>query len=192
MGVGEHPLVSRMLKGAFNSRPPLPKYKATWKVSTVIEFITNLGINKDLTIANLTLKTAMLMASTRPSRSADLANLDLDRRSYTPEGVNFLPNTLAKQSKRSKPIQGFFFPSFSANELICLVKALREYEVRTAPIRGKETSVFLAMINPHKPVTSSTIARWLKKVLELSGVDTFVFWHTQFEVLRFQRPLPRG
>ena len=54
-------------------------------------------------------------------------------------------------------------------------KGTERIQSETAPFRGKETSLFLAMIKPHKPVTSSTIARWLKKVLELSGVDTSIF-----------------
>ena len=30
--VGKHPMVSRMLKGVFNERPPRPKYESVWKV----------------------------------------------------------------------------------------------------------------------------------------------------------------
>ena len=69
----------------------------------------------------------MLMSLTWPSSSVDLANLDLGRRSYTPEGVHFMPRALAKQSKRGKPLQGFFFLSFTGNELLCPVKDLRDY-----------------------------------------------------------------
>ena len=35
--------------------------------------------------------------------------------------------------------------------------------------------LFLALIKPHKAVTSSTIARWLKSLLEAAGIDTTVF-----------------
>ena len=31
--VGQHPMVSRVLKGAFNNRPPQPRYTSTWMVS---------------------------------------------------------------------------------------------------------------------------------------------------------------
>ena len=34
--VGKHPLVSRMLKGVFNERPPRPKYESVWKVDQVL------------------------------------------------------------------------------------------------------------------------------------------------------------
>ena len=32
MDVGKHPLVARLLKGAFHARPPLPQYTDTWNV----------------------------------------------------------------------------------------------------------------------------------------------------------------
>ena len=47
-----------------------------------------------------------------PSRSADLVNLDLNRRTYAPDGVTFLPTMLAKQSRQQKHGTEFFFPSY--------------------------------------------------------------------------------
>ena len=43
--VGEHPLVSRALKGAFNTRPPLPRYNTFWDVGVVVQYIRQLGHN---------------------------------------------------------------------------------------------------------------------------------------------------
>ena len=34
--VGQHPLISRLLKGAFNERPPRPKYHSVWDVDLVL------------------------------------------------------------------------------------------------------------------------------------------------------------
>ena len=33
--VGQHPLVTRLMKGVFNDRPPLPRYTSTWNVQCV-------------------------------------------------------------------------------------------------------------------------------------------------------------
>ncbi len=46
--VGQHPLVSRVLKGAFNQRPPEPRYKATWDISRVLNYIESLGRSDSL------------------------------------------------------------------------------------------------------------------------------------------------
>jgi len=40
MDVGKHPLVSRILKGAFHARPPLPHYISTWNVQVVLDCIS--------------------------------------------------------------------------------------------------------------------------------------------------------
>ena len=174
--VGQHPLVSRVLKGVFNSRPPLPRYVGTWDIQVVLTFIEGLGPSRDLSLLDLSLKLAMLLALTRPSRSADLCQLKVTRRRYTPDGVIFAPAELAKQSRPGRVLVNFFFPSFRDNELLCPVHTLRVYEDVTSLFRSdQKPGLFLATIKPHNPVTSSTIARWLHTVMERAGVDTSVF-----------------
>ena len=75
--IGVHPAVTRLLQGAFYSRPPQPRYSSFWDVGTVISYLQSLGDNDSLNLRHLTLKTVMLLALTRPSRSADLAKLDI-------------------------------------------------------------------------------------------------------------------
>ena len=101
--VGKHPTITRLLKGAFHERPPLPRYTSTWDVNRVLQYLKSLGPSSDLTLKKLTHKLVMLLALTRPSRSADLSSLSLARRRYSPEGVTFLPAALAKQSRQGKP-----------------------------------------------------------------------------------------
>ena len=68
--VGQHPLVSRLVKGVFNARPPIPRYSSTWDVQIVLNYLESLGNNDTLSLKQLTLKTAFLMAITRPSRDS--------------------------------------------------------------------------------------------------------------------------
>ena len=137
-------------------------------------YIESLGGNDSLSLAELTRKTVMLLALTRPSRSADLSQLHLKFRRYLPEGVTFQPTKLAKQSRQMKQMAEFFFPAFPANGLLCPVVTLRAYEVRTQEAREK-TPLFLTTIRPHNPASSSTIARWLKNMLGKAGIDTTIF-----------------
>ena len=90
-------------------------------------------------LKQLSWKTAMLLALTRPPRSADLSQLSL---CYKPEGVAFVPSSLAKQSRQGKPISEFFFPSFPHDPGLCPVVTLKVYEEHTAPNR---TKLFLAL-----------------------------------------------
>lgn len=173
--VGQHPLVSRLLKGAFNKRPPQPRYSSTWNVNQVLNYLEKLGDNESLSLQELTHKTTMLMALTRPSRSADLMQLNLHLRQFLPEGVIFKPAGLTKQARQNKPLADFFFPSFPHNKRLCPVEALKAYEERTKPIRNGREKLFLAIVKPHNPVSSPTIARWLRTVLGKAGIDTAIF-----------------
>lgn len=31
--IGQHPVVTRLMKGVYNMRPPAPKYSSSWKVA---------------------------------------------------------------------------------------------------------------------------------------------------------------
>ena len=166
-----------------DSLPEVVPQLAVWAISgsatrtaEVTSYIESRGENDALSLTDLTHKTVMLLALTRPSRSADLSHLDLRFRKYLPEGVSFQPTKLAKQSRQSKPVAEFF-PAFTANPLLCPVTTLRAYEGRTKEFRKEEGSnpLFLTTIRPHNVASSSTIARWLRSILEKAGIDTSIF-----------------
>ena len=117
----------------------------------------------------------MLLALSRPSRSADLSQLDISKRTFKPDRVCFYPSTLAKQSRQGSQIASFFFPSLPENTLLCPVTCLKAYEHRTQSIRGKETRLLVAIIKPHRAISSSSVARWLKSLLEAAGIDISIF-----------------
>ena len=174
--VGQHPMVSRVIKGIFHERPPQPRYSETWDVFQVTSYIESLGETEPLSLADLTHKTVMLMALTRPSRSADISQLDLRFRKFLPEGVSFQPTQLAKRSRQSRPKVEFFFPAFTPTPLLCPVATLKVYEERTQSFRRDDgpSPLFLTTIRPHNPASSSTIARWLKGLLEKACIDTTI------------------
>ena len=173
--IGQHPLVSRLLKGAFHSRPPLPRYTETWEVSKVLALLSGQDVSHKSPLKILSQRTAMLLALTRPSRSADLSKLDLKGYRNTPEGAVFHPSDLSKQSKQGKDLKQFFFPRFSENQKLCPAFSLENYICATQPLRGDSSQLFISFIKPHRPVTSPTVARWLKEVIQEAGIDTSIF-----------------
>jgi len=60
--VDNHPAVTRLLKGAFHSRPPQLKYSSFLDVGSVIQYLKGLGTNRELSLKQLRLKTTMLLA----------------------------------------------------------------------------------------------------------------------------------
>ena len=62
---------------------------------------------------------------------------------------------------------------------LCPVECLRVYLDRTKGFRSnnkdQQDKLFLSFVIPHKPVSSATLARWIKSYLQLAGIDTSIF-----------------
>ena len=86
-----------------------------------------------------------------------------------------MPSALAKQSRQGKPIESFYFPAFLAYTTLCPVRTLDKYLDKIKQLRENENRFFISFIKPHKAVTSSSIARWLRTILEEAGIDSSIF-----------------
>jgi len=177
--VGQHPLVKRLMRGVYNSRPPQPRYSKTWEVSKVLEYLTGLGNNSSLSLKTLSGKLALLMALVTASRTSELHALDLRYRVFRPEGVLFKLASLTKKRQVGAAPKECFFGAFAGDNRLRVVECLKEYERRTLSFRqqdeGASSKLFLSYISPHKAVSSQRIAHWIKDMLQLAGIDTSVF-----------------
>ena len=73
--MGQHPQIAHILKDAYNVRSPKPRYSNTWKVSTVVTWLDSINLNSSgLSLLELSIKTMLLLALTRPLRSTDLTS----------------------------------------------------------------------------------------------------------------------
>ena len=177
--VGQHPIITRLMKGVFNKRPPLPRYTYTWDVSKVTSYIASLDDNDKLSLKLLLLKLTMLLALTRPSRSSDLSSMDLKYMKVLPDGIQFHPAKLAKQSRPSKPVAAFLFPAFPSDKKLCPKATIQAYLSWTESYRGtginRKSRLLLSYFKPHNPISSSSVARWIMSMLDLAGIDTSTF-----------------
>ena len=64
-----------------------------------------------------------------------------------------------------------FIAHYSEDKALCPIACLKAYEKATASFRKENQQLFLAVISPHNPVTSSTIATWLKQAITASGIS---------------------
>lgn len=178
--IGQHHLVSRFFKGILTLRPPRPKYMVTWSVVTVLNFIKSLPDNRRLSLKQLTLKLAMLLALVTASRSSSLTAIHINQMSNRADGS--FKFWLANPSKRvsvSKPFHDFDVARFPSCRNLCPVRTLVEYLDRTEHVRGqgslKLTQLLISHVKPFRPVVPSTISRWLRDIMSLAGIDTSIF-----------------
>ena len=174
--VGRHPLVCRLMKGVFQQRPPKPKHTAFWSVKVVLDHLSSWGDNDLLSLQRLSWKLAMLLALSSASRSSDLSRLSIDNHLCSGDSLTLHPLGLSKQSRAGHlptPIQ---FKAYSGNKKLCPVHCFKAYDKATGNIRVPgHSGLLIAIKKPHLPVSSSTIARWLKTTLSSAGVDTTQF-----------------
>ena len=74
----------------------------------------------------------------------------------------------------SGPPREVTYFSFKECEAICPVATLEVYEHHTADERATDQDanpLFIGCVKPYKPVSSSTISRWVMNLMQASGID---------------------
>ena len=164
-------LVKRFMKSVFVCKKPKPKYLFTWDVSIVLKYLKSLMPLDKLSLKMLTLKTVALIALATAPRAQTLVSLNINNMFVEQQAVVFYFSNFLKTTrdghKFSLTIEHF------NDEDLCAMHTLLKYLEFTANSRIGE-NVFISYVTS-KHVTSSTIARWLKVVLQKSGVDVDSF-----------------
>lgn len=157
----------------------MPRYSATGDVSKVFIFIKSLGDNESQSLKYLSEKLVVLLALASADRGSELAAHDLRFRKFLPEGVEFNLPDLTKSVRVGKNLKSSFHASVPQDKLLCPCECLKVFESCTSSFRpvdpAKPNKLFLATIRPHKPVTSATLAHWIKDLLVKSGIDANIF-----------------
>ena len=176
--VGKHPRTSELMSGVANLKPPRPKYSFTWDVEKVLDYFRGLPENSKLSQKQLTFKVAMLISLVTINRGKELKLLNLDYLSKFSSKYSFALGDTVKHSKRGKIPPPVILYKFPDDLNLCPIQALESYISLTKSQRSQEkpeSQLFLGLQAPHKAVGKSTIARWLKEVLKLSGINTDQF-----------------
>lgn len=171
---GSNSLVSRFMKGVFAQRPALPRYKEIWDVSVVLRYIEKWHPLKELDLKCLTLKTVMLMTLISGQRCQTINALNISNMHLTENRCIFEIKELLKTTRPNSHFGVVEFAAY-AEEPLCVLACLREYIARTKTLRGGNTKLLISFCKPHNAVTTSTVSRWLKETLRLSGIDITVY-----------------
>ncbi|XP_063312459.1 integrase/recombinase xerD homolog [Pelobates fuscus] len=169
--IGKHALICRLLKGIRLTRPPQTRYSSFWDVNVMLRLIESWPMNQELSLKQLSAKLLMLFCLLSCKRVADVRALDWHARVFTPNEVSFNISRRTKSSTKEAS-----YPALPDNPNLCPVLCLKEYEHRTASLRpGQIHPLFISFKRPHLPVSTATLARWIKWLLSMAGIDTSIF-----------------
>lgn len=116
------------------------------------------------------MKTTMLVASLSGQRCQTIHALDVNNMVLTKDRCTFYIQELLKTSRPGKHFGQLELRAYHPDKRLCVVTFLEEYVRRTKPLRGS-SRLFISYQKPHDSVTTDTVGRWLRKVLENSGLD---------------------
>ena len=178
--VGQHPHISRLIKGVFHSRPPKTKLLPEWDLEIVLKALENKPFEplNEASLKFVTLKTVFLTAITTFRRCSDLQSLRIDHESMKiqEKGITFIRHGLSKQDRQSHFGIKIHVPHFPERELLDPKRAINIYLDKTKNSRQKlepsdKVKLFLAINEPHKPVATVTISNWIVQAIKTAYSD---------------------
>ena len=171
---GEHPLVTRFLKGTFELRPSLPRYSTIWDACIVLTYLRSFPALNDLTLKQLTLNLTMLLALVTAQRTQTLSKLDTSCMQETTTGITFTIQDTLKTTRPGKHLAPIEIRPFAPDSRLCPVTYIKHYITKTHSLRSNPR-LLISYTKPHKPVTNSTVARWIRSTLQDAGIDVSIF-----------------
>ena len=133
--MGQHPLVPQFMKGAFNVRPPQPKYNETWDVSRVLRHIKTMGKNEDMSLKNLTLKLTIFAALTTANRAHELSSLSTAGMLDKGDSFLFTLTKLTKSARPGQPPIKITWVKYEPDRDLDVVDCARQYMDRAERLR---------------------------------------------------------
>ena len=86
-----------------------------------------------------------------------------------------IPHLTKTFRKSKKPHPNLKFYNFPGDSKLCVCKAIDSYLERRNVWGVEESQFLVSHIKPHKPVSPSTVSRWLGKVLVMTSINTEAF-----------------
>lgn len=149
-------MISRFLKGIFKNWPPKPKYIWTFDVSTGLQFLGKLYplAHRAQTLASIRMWNIQRSASGLKVQIPDVIETT---------GLN-----------RFQPL--LLIPVFTDEPKLWVASTIFEYLEVTKKLRGSTNKLFIATKKPFKEITTQTISKWIKSILQKK-------WNKCFNIL---------
>ena len=173
--LGTDDRVTRFFRGIYKLRPKKPKYDIVWDPNIVLRYLSNLFPNQNLSLELLTKKLVTLLALVTAHRFQTLSLINIYNITVNDDNIDIKIPEMIKTSGPNKLQPNLILPFFKDNMSICPAKTLLCYLDCTKIIRQECSTLIITLKKPYHAASTASISRWIKQVLNDSGLDTTKF-----------------
>ena len=131
---------------------------------------------KKLNLKDLTYKTITLLWLLSGQRGQSMRLIDVRNVTVGKNLVKIRYGDILKTTRPGFQQKEITLKAYAPDRRLCIATIVSEYINRTKEIRPENcTQFFISFQKPHGPVTSSTIARWVKYVMGAAGLNLDIF-----------------
>ena len=172
--------LSKFMNACFNCHPPVKRksHNKTWDINLVLDYLTNLGDNSELSHNVLAGKCILLILLSTMCRRDEVMQLKLLGLTQNDKfqilfTLNIPIKNFNRQTSRETELQKITLLPFHSHKLLCPVCTLKAYLLKTALVCKKVDQIFILFEDPPRPASPATVSRWCKNLLQLAGVKTY-------------------
>lgn len=165
----------RFFRGLARIRPPAPRYDFTWDPNVLLQYFGALPPNSELPLSVLSKKSLALLALISAHRMQTFSLIHRqDIRQLTDRIEIRVPSRIKTSGpRRTQPL--LVLPFYLSDVNICAASTLLHYLDRTKVLRQDISRCFISFKKPFLPVSSQSLSRWMKDIMEEAGIDTSIF-----------------
>ena len=157
---GKQHLVSKFCRGVFQLRPSLPCYAFTWDTRKLLSYYRQIQENSELTLKQLTLKLATILALIMSQRAQNIHSLDINCMKIESDVITFPFPTLLKHSRPRHHLKPIPLKEYHVKKL-CPVDLINTY-LELIPSELGSLSYYLVIVNHTKKLLRKLFLDGLK------------------------------
>ena len=170
--LANHPLIQKVVKGAYNTRPPALRYVVIWYTDTLLHYLDSLD-NTLINFKLLSYKVTVLLTILSGQQVSTVHKFWLSQLQLAADMAVFnLGTSLLKHSKPGRANAPIVFHWYPHGCRLCPLEAVQDYVHQCNLLAPQVDEFFITHRKPYHPASKDTLARWVKEVLILSGIDT--------------------
>ena len=163
--------IKQFLKGVFNLRPPIKKFMATWDVTIVLNYLSQMKTDTFFKMSKKLATIYMILAGTRVNT---LFNLKITNLYLTDEECAFTFDKVLKHTRPNFNTDPIVYRAYPYDKSLCPVQNTKDYLTYRLNI-SSDLGLFTTSTKPHNAASDATIARWVKETLSEAGINTGKF-----------------